>query len=111
MNGKCGTMILDGRGNICGCGTAAGQLFGGNFAEMAGKPISALIAELDIGGAAHSYGARRLAWLCGEDDWRRFKAVDLHGQRFAIELTVAQMRSQDGVDMFLLSLRRPQVDQ
>lgn len=111
MSGDCGTLILDGKGKICGCGTAAGQLFGGSFADMAGKPISALISELDVGGSAHSYGARRLAYFCRGDDWRRFEAVDLHGKPFEIELTVAQMRSQDGIDMFLLSLRRPQLEQ
>lgn len=104
---RCGTLILDGMGKICGCGTAAGRLFGGNFADMAGKPISSLITDLEIGGAAHSYSARRLAWLCGGEDWRPFKAMDLRGNRFSVEISVAQMRSQDGIDMFLLSLRRP----
>ena len=109
MNGLCGTMILDGMGKICGCGTAAGQLFGGSFADMAGKPISALIADLEVGSAAHSYGARRLAYLCRDSDWRRFKAIDLRGNGFAVEVTVAQMRTQDGMDMFLLSLRKPEL--
>lgn len=108
MNGKQGTMILDGTGRIRGCGTAASQLFGANFADLSGKVISTLIGELEISTTAHSFDARRLAYLCASQDWRRFDAVDLRGQRFAVELTVAQMRTQDGIDLFLLSLRRPE---
>ena len=102
-----GTMILDGAGRIRGCGTAAGELFGANFADLAGKPISALITDLEICTRTHSFDARRLAYLSGAHDWRLFDAIDLHGQSFAIELTVAQMRTQDGIDLFLLKLRRP----
>jgi len=108
MSGECGTIILDSTGKIRGCGTAASQLFGGNYADMAGRPISALISDLEVGGAAQSYGARRLAYLSGDADWHRFMAVDLRGNGFAVELTIAQMRTQDGGEMFLLSLRRPQ---
>ena len=107
MSNECGTMILDATGKIRGCGTAASQLFGANYADIAGKPISTLISDLDFGGAQQSFGARRLAYLSGSDDWRRFSAVDLRGNGFSIELTVAQMRTQDGDDLFLLSLRRP----
>lgn len=107
MSGNCGTMILDSMGKIRGCGTAASQLFGANYSDIAGKSISTLIADLEVGAAAQSFGLRRLAYLSGSDDWRRFSAVDLRGNGFAVELTLAQMSTPDGGGLFLLSLRRP----
>lgn len=109
MTNECGTMILDSMGKIRGCGTAASQLFGANFADIAGKSISTLISDLELGGAPQSFSARRMAYFSGSEDWRRFSAVDLRGNGFPVELTVAQLHTHDGGDLFLLSLRRPEV--
>lgn len=108
MKASRGTMILDASGRIRGCGTAASQLFSANFADLAGKPISSLISSLEFSAGAHSFDVRRLAYLCGAEDWHRFDAVDLAGQAFPVELSIAQMRTRDGIDLFLLNLRRPE---
>lgn len=110
MNEQQGTMILDGCGRIRGCGTAAGGLFGGNFSDFAGKPISSLIGALEVSDAARNFGARRLAYLSSREGWHRYDAVDLHGQGFPVELTMSLMQTQDGHDLFLVKLRRPQTD-
>lgn len=101
-----GTLVLDGVGTIRNCGTAAGELFGGDLADFYGLPISSLIADFSLSDTSVSYSARYLAHLCSAGGWRRFEAIDLNGCRFPIELCMSLIRT-DGQDLILLNLRRP----
>lgn len=102
-----GTLVLDGVGIIRNCGTAAGELFGGDLADFYGLPISCLIADFTLSDTSVSYSARYLAHLCAAGGWRRFEAVDIHGGRFPVELSMSRIRT-DGQDLILLNLRRPE---
>ena len=107
MAGKSGygTLVLDGLGRIRSCGTAAGQIFGSSFSELAGRHISTFLANFSLSDSSLSYSARYFAHLCAEGGWRTFNAVDVHGQEFPVELSLSKMRT-DGQDFFLLNLRR-----
>jgi hypothetical protein len=103
--GEYGTLVLDGLGRICSCGTAAGQIFGSSFSDLAGRSIASLVSDFAVSGSSLSYSARYFAHLCADSGWRKFNAVDVHGQQFPVELTLCRMRT-DGQDFFLLNLRR-----
>lgn len=103
--GDYGTLVLDGAGTIRSCGTAAAELFGGDLAAFAGMPISSLIADFGMSSTSASYSARYFAHLCAEGHWRSFRAVDVQGREFPIELSMSRVRS-DGQDLILLNLRR-----
>ncbi|GEM_PF-1928032 len=103
----CGTLVLDGLGNIRSCGTVARDMFGDSRADYAGLSISSLIGDLPLSNVSLSYSARYIAHLCDESGWKQFEAVDVCGHGFAVELRMSRLRATDGHDLFLLRLRRP----
>lgn len=103
--GEYGTLVLDGLGRIRSCGTAAGRIFGSSFSDLAGRPISAFVSNFALSESSLSYSVRYFAHLCAEGGWRKFAAVDVHGQEFPVELSLSRVRT-DGQDFFLLNLRR-----
>ena len=103
--GDYGTLVLDCAGTIRNCGTAAGELFGGDLAGFAGMPISALIADFAMSDTSVSFSARYIAYLCADGGWRKFKAVDVHGREFPVELSMSRVKT-DGQELVLLNLRR-----
>jgi len=103
--GDYGTLVLDGVGVIRNCGTAAGNLFGGDLADFYGQPISSLIADMAVSNTSPSYSARYIAHLCTEGGWRKFEATDIRGRHFPVELSMSLVRT-DGQDLVLLNLRR-----
>ena len=107
MAGKAGygTLVLDGLGRIRSCGTAAGQILGCSYSDLAGKPISTFVSNFSLSESSLSYSARYFAHLCAESGWRKFEAVDARGHEFPVELSLSRVRT-DGQDFFLLSLRR-----
>lgn len=106
--GDCATLILDAMGNILSCGISAANLFGGSPADYAGKPISSFISNFILSDTSLSYSARYFAHLCADGGWRRFEAVDDHGNRFPIELNLSLVESKEQ-GVFLLSVRRLKV--
>ncbi len=100
-----GTLILDRFGQIRSSGTSAEKIFGTTQARLAGKPISAFIEGLFVDGGASSFGARYLAYLSGESEWRKYEAMDARGDGFVIELKLSRLVTEDE-ELFLLNLRR-----
>lgn len=104
---ECSTLTLDSFGRIRGCCAAAEQIFGANRGNLVGRRVSDLIAGLSRGGISPSYDARYLVYLSATSGWHRFEATDTAGRRFAVELNLFRTL-EDGREMFILSLRRPE---
>ena len=100
-----GTLIIDGLGNIHGCGAAIGQLFGLSHGQMIGRPVSAFIVGVLFEGCSLGETARQLARLCAEHDWQEFTALDVHGHSFPIEIYVTR-EMNNSLPAFVFNLRR-----
>lgn len=100
-----GTLILDRFGQIRSSGTNSERIFGTTKDRLIGKPVSAFIDGLFFDTAASSFGARYLAYLSRESEWREFSAVSGSGQSFVLELKLSRIATQSE-EMFLLNLRR-----
>jgi hypothetical protein len=100
-----GTLIVDGLGNIHGCGAAIGQLFGVSHGQMIGRPVSAFIVGVLFDGCSVGETARQLARLCAEHDWQAFTGLDVHGHSFPIEINVTR-KMVERQAVFLFDLRR-----
>jgi PAS domain S-box-containing protein len=101
-----GTLILDRLGRVVSCGEPAERIFGAGYRDLAGKRISQFIDGLFPSGTSPSHGARYLVYRSGDGDWRRFKAKDVNGQDFTVELSLSRMATKDR-ELFLLNVRRP----
>jgi PAS domain S-box-containing protein len=101
------TMTLDGLGRIRSCGRAAAEMFGANRVSLIGRPVSEFIDGLSRGRSSPSYGARYLIHLCACNEWRRFEATGKGGRSIAVELNLYRTL-EDGQEIFVLSLRRPE---
>lgn len=104
-----GALVLDGRGVILKCSDAAAQLFGGEFGDLVGNTVSSFITNLLPSDASPSYNARYVAYLSNSGLWRRFQAVDLHGQHFPIELTMSRLTAEVP-HVLLLHIRLPAME-
>jgi hypothetical protein len=100
-----GTLIIDGLGNIHGCGAAIGQLFGLSHGQMIGRPVSAFIVGVLFDGCSLGETARQLARLCAEHDWQEFTGLDVHGHSFPVEINVTR-KMVERQAVFLFNLRR-----
>ena len=101
-----GTLVLDRLGRILSSGEPAENLFGAGRGRLMGRGISDFISGLLLGGNSPGYGARYLAYLCADGEWRRFEAKDASGLRFTVELNLSRMTTS-GQEVFLLTVRRP----
>lgn len=101
------TMTLDGLGRIRSCGAAAAAMFGASRVSLIGRPVSEFIDGFSRGRSSPSYGARYLIHLCACNEWRRFEATDMAGRSIAVELNLFRTL-EDGQEIFVLSLRRPE---
>ena len=104
-SGEDGTLILDGTGTIRGCSAVAEAMFGSGRIGMIGRQVSEFIAGLSRGGSSPSFSERYLMYLCADQAWRRFQALDADGCEFEVELKLSRIRS-DGQEVFALNLRR-----
>ena len=102
----CGALVLDGRGIIVRCSEAAVQLFGGESRDLEGGPISSFVTNLMSSDESPSYNARHVDYLSKSGDWRRFQAVDVHGRRFPVDISMSRMATE-GHQFLLLNLRVP----
>jgi PAS domain-containing protein len=100
------TLILDGLGNICGCGAAAQDIFGASHSRLIGRRISAYIAGVFREEDSPSRNARFLAHLCADSGWRQFAATDARGRGFTLEISIS-LRMAGGREVFVIALRRP----
>lgn len=103
---ECASLVVDGLGNIRGCGTAAEDIFGANQSRLIGQRISRFIGALFREECSPSYNARYLAHLGADTTWREFQATDARGRMFGVEIIVSPVVA-DGRDVFVLTLRRP----
>lgn len=102
------TLLLDRVGRILSCGEPAARLLAASQASLIGRWISDFIAGLFLAGSSPSYRARYLGYLCADDAWRRFPAVDGNGQPLLVDINLARMASGNSArEIFLLNLRRP----
>lgn len=111
-SGGYGTLILDRFGRIVSCGVAATIIFGEGQTRLAGREISEFIAGLFLPGASPSCCGPHLGYLCADDDWRRYEATDATGRRFVVQAMLSRMSFDgelDGEELFLLTVRRPEV--
>lgn len=99
-------LIVDGAGNIRGCGAAVEDIFGASRGRLLGKPVSTFIAGLFAQGGAPGHDARYLAHLSADAGWREFEATDARGQGFVVEVDVSR-RMAEGEEVFVLNLRQP----
>ncbi len=105
-SGEYDTLILDGTGTIRSCGAAAEAMFGAGRIGMIGRQVSEFIAGLSRSESSPSFSERYLMYLCTDQVWRRFQALDADGTEFAVELKLSRIKS-DGQEVFALTLRRP----
>ena len=103
---KYATLIVDGFGNICGCGAAVEDILGASRSRLIGKRVSAFIADIFREGSSPKHDARYLAHLCAASQWQQFDATDARGSGFAVEINISR-RMVDGREVFVLDLRRP----
>lgn len=104
---ECCTLTLDSFGRIRGCCATAEEMFGANRVSLIGRPVSEFIDGFSRGQSSPSYGKRYLIYLCACNEWRRFEATDRGGRSFAVELNLFRTL-EDGQEIFVLSLRRPE---
>jgi hypothetical protein len=102
-----GTLILDRMGRIRSCGEAGERILGASQVCLIGRPITEFVAGLCLGGSSPSYSARYLVYLCGDGEWRQFKAIDAGGKMFEVDLNLARTMA-DGQEVFVLNIRRPE---
>ena len=100
------TLVLDAGGIIVACSDGMAQMFGASDSMFPGDKIWSLIPGILRSYSSPSYNGRYLVYLSSQQEWRRFHAVDLMGQRFIVELAVSRTYT-DGRPMFLLKLRQP----
>ena len=103
-----GALVLDARGVIVKCSDAAVRMFGGEPRDLEGGVISSFVTNLMPSDTSPSYHARYMAYLTNSGLWRRFQAIDVHGQHFAVEISMSRMAAAD--HHFLLNLRLPLTD-
>lgn len=99
-------VVIDGHGRVTGCSEATGLMFGGSAAGLIGHRIWYLITNMTPSYTSPSFNARYIAAMSTDNHWRRFQAVDLHGQRFPVEISFA-VGEEDEHDSFLIHLRHP----
>ena len=102
----CATLIADGMGRICSCGSAVEDIFGASRSRLLGKSISVFVPALFCDEVLPSDNVRYLAHLCADGEWQKFAAADARGRGFAVEIRVSR-KVADGEDVFVLDLRRP----
>ena len=100
------TLIVDGAGNIRGCGAAVEDIFGASRGRLLGKPVSAFIAGLFGHWGAPGHDARYLVHLSADAGWREFAATDARGRDFVVEVDVSRRMAEDE-QVFVLHLRQP----
>ena len=101
-----GSLVLDRRGVVVSCSDSGVRIFGGDYEDLEGSAIGALISNIAPSDAPPSFNARYMAYLCTAANWRRFQAVDVYGQRFPVEIFLSKMKLESD-EMYLLSLRHP----
>lgn len=99
-------IVLDSHGVITSCCEATGAMFGSSVCNLVGKTIWYLISNMTPSYTSPSFNARYIAAMSKDSRWRRFQAVDMHGQRFPVEVSLSSVEEDDS-DLFLLILRRP----
>ncbi len=100
-----GTLILDRQGSILACGGPAARMFGANGVPLLGRRISEFIAGFFLAGHVRSRDATIARCPCASGDWRTFDAIDIGGDRFAVELSMSRVTA-NGEELFVLNLRR-----
>lgn len=103
-----GSLVLDRRGVVVGCSDSGVRIFGGDYDDLEGNAIGALIANIAPSDAPPSFNVRYMAYLCRVGRWRRFNAVDVYGKRFAVEILLSKMDVEND-EMYLLNLRQPAI--
>ena len=102
----CGTLIVDARGRICGCGVAAEDIFVASQSRLIGRQVAEFIAGIFPKENSSPHNAVNLDRLCETGAWEAFEATDARGCGFAVEIHVSR-RVKDEQEMFVLSLRQP----
>lgn len=102
--GEHATLILDRTGRILSCGAPAEKIFGASQVHLMGRWISEFIAGPFRAGSSPSYGARYLAHLCADGEWRKVEAKDAGGFGFTVEFNLSQATTR-GQEIFLLNVR------
>ena len=101
----CVSLMLDRQGRILSCGAPTEKLLAASQIQLMGRGISEFIGGLLPGGSAPKHGANYIGHLCADGEWRKFKAQDVGGREFIVELNVSQMITNDQ-EIFLLNMHR-----
>jgi hypothetical protein len=101
------TVVVDALGSICGCGTAAEDLFEASRSRLIGRRISELVVGILFDGNSPGDDARQLLRLCAAGCWQHFEAIDEHGHIFPLEVH-AMRRITGEQEVFVLNLRQAQ---
>lgn len=100
------TLILDLRGTIRFCSTAAERMFGRRAGDLIGRSVVALVPDIPVKGKTPAYNVAYADFWFSDDHWRPFQGVDPDGHAFPIEVSLNTLRL-DGKQRFLVALRHP----
>lgn len=99
------TAVIDSHGLVVDCSDAVASLFGIAATGLIGHPLWDLITGMTPSHTSPSFNARYVAAISTDTAWRRFQAIDTHGRRFPVEISLS---STDALEQgnFLVTVRR-----
>ena len=100
------TMLLDLEGTIVFCDEAGARLFRGRVADLIGRPIASLIADLPFGASTPGYNLAYVGLWFSNVLWQRHRGLNLEARAFPLELSLSALELGER-HAFLLHLRRP----
>lgn len=100
------TMLLDLEGKVVFCDEAGASMFRGCVADLLGRRIDSLVADLPLDRNTPGYNLAYVDFSFSTEHWQRFRGFNLEGRVFPLELSMSAV-ALDGRHAFLLHLRRP----
>jgi hypothetical protein len=100
-----GALVLDDSGIVVGCSGTAASILSKNVSSIEGSAISSLISDITPSDASPSYNVRYLAWMSGNNKWRRFNVIDSGGHSIAVEVQLSKIGLNGREIGFLMNLR------
>lgn len=100
------TLVLDVEGTILFCDEAGAAMFGDRAANLSGRPIGSLIADLPFRAMTTGYNLAYVGFWFSHKPWQRYLGLNIDARPFPLEVSLRPLKL-GRQRTFLLSLRRP----
>lgn len=91
-----GVLIVDARGGVAFCSSAAAELFGSPRAELVGQPVAALIPDLPFARETPEFNLAYVIFSSDDGQWRRRTLALRDGRQMSVEVSINTAGGRDG---------------